>query len=204
VGDDVAGGVQSTLAVVLAAGGGSRFTGASHKLLAEIGGATVVERSVDAVVRAGIGPVLVIAGAVALPESLAEQAGVRVLHHPRWFEGQASSLRAAIAEATRLGVEAVVVGLGDQPGIEPSAWQRVAASSSPIAIATYAGLRRNPVRLGRSVWGLLPATGDEGARAVSRIRPELVEQVPCQGSPADIDTAKDLEQWLNRSSTNSP
>jgi molybdenum cofactor cytidylyltransferase len=196
--------VQATLAVVLAAGGGSRFTGSSHKLLADVGGATVVERSVAAAVGAGIGPVLVIAGAVALPAALADYDHVRVLHHPRWFEGQASSLQAAIAEATRLGVEAVVVGLGDQPGIEPSAWQRVASASAPIAIATYDGRQRNPVRLARTVWELLPHTGDEGARALARVRPELVEQVPCQGSPADIDTAKDLEQWQSRSSTNSP
>jgi CTP:molybdopterin cytidylyltransferase MocA len=130
-------------------------------------------------------------------------AGVRVLHHPRWWEGQASSLHAAIAEADRLGASAVVVGLGDQPSIDPSAWRAVAAASSPIAIATYAGLPRNPVRLHRSVWDLLPTTGDEGARVLMRVRPDLVQQVPCQGSPVDIDTAKDLAQWQSRSSTNS-
>jgi molybdenum cofactor cytidylyltransferase len=196
-------GVYSSLAVVLAAGRGSRFTASTHKLLADLDGRTVVERSVTSAVEASIGPVLVVAGAVSLPASLAEIAGVRVLHHPRWSQGQASSLQCAIAEARRLGASAVVVGLGDQPSIEPSAWRAVATAPSPIAIATYAGLPRNPVRLHRSVWDQLPTTGDEGARVLMRVRPDLVQQVPCQGSPADIDTTKDLAQWQSRSSTNS-
>src|SRR5687768_18588440 len=100
-------GVEATVAVVLAAGRGSRFTASTHKLLADLDGRTVVEHSVTTAVEAGIGPVLVIAGAVALPASLAAMAGVRVLHHPRWSQGQASSLQAAIAEAGRLGASAV-------------------------------------------------------------------------------------------------
>src|SRR5688500_4162480 len=113
-------GVEVTLAVVLAAGRGSRFTASTHKLLADLDGRTIVERAVTTASEADIGPVLVIAGAVALPASLAAMAGVRVLHHPRWREGQASSLHAAIAEADRLDASAVVVGLGDQPSIDPS------------------------------------------------------------------------------------
>jgi CTP:molybdopterin cytidylyltransferase MocA len=125
---------------------------------------------------------------------------VRVIDHPGWADGQATTLAAAIAVAGEdPTVDAVVVGLGDQPSITPEAWRRVAASTAPIAVATYGGRRRNPVRLHRSVWPLLPETGDEGARGLIRLRADLVEEVPCSGSPDDIDTLEDLLRWQRKS-----
>jgi CTP:molybdopterin cytidylyltransferase MocA len=193
-----------TVAVVLAAGGGSRFAGSGHKLLAERDGRAVVEFAVAAAV-AGVGRALVVTGATDLPASIASTPGVRVIHHAGWADGQATTLAVAIdAVADDDSIDAVVVGLGDQPSIPAEAWRQVAAATRPIAIATYDGRRRNPVRLHRSIWPLLPTTGDEGARALVRLRPDLVEEVPCSGSPEDIDTVEDLLRWQSKSSTNSP
>jgi molybdenum cofactor cytidylyltransferase len=36
-----------------------------------------------------------------------------------------------------------------------------------------------------------------------RLRADLVEEVPCTGSPGDIDTLEDVLRWQNKSSTNS-
>lgn len=202
-----------TLVVLLAAGGGTRFSGPTHKLLADLGdGLTVAGTAIGHALAAAVGDIVVVTGAVDLGEVVAAvtaKAGptgpiVSVRHHSAWADGQASTLQVAIAEAERRGVAAIVVGLADQPFVDPEAWRRVAAGSAPISVATYDGRRRNPVRLDRSVWALLPSTGDEGARTFLRVRPELVEEIPCPGSPADIDTLEDLELWQNRSSTNSP
>ena len=196
--------VRNVLAVVLAAGGGTRFAGDGHKLLAARNGRTVVEHAVAAA-HLALGDVLVVTGAAQLPDAVAAVPGVRLLHNPDWAEGQATSLAAAIAAvAGDDTVDAVVVGLGDQPDITPDAWRQVASSTAPIAIATYDGRRRNPVRLHRSVWSLLPTTGDEGARVVTRLRADLVEEVPCSGSPDDIDTLEDVLRWQSKSSTSSP
>ena len=84
----------------------------------------VVRRAVDAAVAAGIGPVVVVTGAVALDDLVPDAASV--VANPDWASGQASSLRAGIDAADALGADAVVVGLGDMPYVSPSAWQAVA------------------------------------------------------------------------------
>jgi CTP:molybdopterin cytidylyltransferase MocA len=180
-----------TVGVLLAAGGGIRFRGSTHKLLAPLGDSTVAGRSLDTARRAGFAHLVVVTGAVALelPADVVE------VTNPHWASGLATSLQAAIAHASALGAAAVVVGLADQPFVTVSAWRAVAASPAPIAVATYDGVRGNPVRLGAPTWPLLPAAGDEGARALIRVRPELVQEVPCAGHPTDIDTTEDLARW---------
>jgi molybdenum cofactor cytidylyltransferase len=193
-------GPMTVAAVVLAAGGGTRFEGPVHKLLVPVQGEPLVVRVVRAALGAGLDETLVVTGAVDL-EPLLHAAGllddVTLVVNDRWAEGQATSLAAAIATAGRAGHDAVVVGLGDQPGVSSEAWQRVATSApgAPIVVATYDGERRNPVRLGRQIWSDLPTEGDEGARVLLRRRPGLVVEVGCPGEPDDVDTLEDLERW---------
>lgn len=183
---------SGTAAVVLAAGGGSRFRGSTHKLLAELGGRPVVAHVVDAVVAAGLEAVYVVVGAV----EIEVPAGVVTVRNQRWAEGLATSLAAGIGAAAADGHRAVVVGLGDQPGVPAEAWRRVAAATStPVAVATYDGVRGHPVRLDASVWGRLPTTGDEGARDLLGGGEQVVAEVPCPGSAVDVDTVEDLRTW---------
>jgi molybdenum cofactor cytidylyltransferase len=187
----------TTTAVLLAAGGGSRFAGPTHKLLSMLDGFPVFRRSLDHVVSAGFHHVVVVTGAVELG---IHDPDVTTVHNPRWEQGQAGSLQLAVAAADERDSEYIVVGLADQPFIPASAWKAVSAveTTSPIVVATYDGARGpNPVRLHRSVWSHLPTEGDEGARALMRLHPEWVHEVACEGSAADIDTLEDLGTWTN-------
>jgi CTP:molybdopterin cytidylyltransferase MocA len=182
----------STGAVVLCAGEGSRYGAPSgaHKLLAPFRGRPLVYWAIEHALEAGLEATLVVTGAVDLSSVM--PSGVVTLSNPAWEDGIATSLQRAVAAARDLGLDAIVVGLGDQPLIPSTAWRAVAASDQPIAVATYGGARRNPARLARSVWDDLPVSGDEGARALMRNRPELVAEIPCAGDPVDVDTVDDL------------
>jgi molybdenum cofactor cytidylyltransferase len=188
-------------AVVLAAGGGSRFAGPAHKLVAPFRGRPVIAWSVGAALEAGLDETVVVTGAVDLTSALRDDGvdleAVRLVDNPDWAEGQAGSLALGLAIAAERGHDAVVVGLGDQPLIGAETWRLVAGAepAAPIVAATYGGRRRNPVRLARSVWAELETIGDEGARSLMARRPELVMEIPCPGEPADVDTLEDLSRW---------
>ena len=197
--------VVTVVAILLAAGGGRRFTAslgteatvdphAAHKLLAPLAGRPVYRHSLDHVVEAAIGTVIVVTGAVPLDLP----AAVTEVHHAAWADGQAGSLSAGLAVARELDAEFVVVGLADQPGIPADAWRKVAEAPAAwlVVVASYDGTRGpNPVRLHRTVWNLVPTAGDQGARTLITGRPDLVHEVACPGSAHDIDTLEDLQTW---------
>ncbi len=179
--------------MILAAGSGSRFTGDVHKLLTEVRGKPIVGHAVDAARDAGFDEVVVVTGCVDLVAVLPDD--VTILHNERWEDGQATSLRAAVAYAEDRGHRAIVVGLGDNPGVTAADWRAVGDSESDLAAADFGEGHRPPVRLAASMWASLPVSGDEGARSLLRQRPEMVESVACEGDPADVDTLEDLRRW---------
>jgi CTP:molybdopterin cytidylyltransferase MocA len=194
-----------TVAVVLAAGMGSRFDAPTHKLDAVIDGRSLLRRAVDAALASKIGPVVLVVGDESdhTPRTPVPDEVVTVVN-PLWRAGSATSLQAGLGKAAEVGAERAVIALADQPFITPEAWRDVAAADAPVAVATYDGVRGHPVALAADVWRLLPTDGDQGARALMRLQPDLVREIPCRGSAADIDTLEDLHRWQNSSSTSSP
>ncbi len=185
---------MSRAAVILAAGAGSRFGRPGEKLRANVGRATILGAAVAPALEAGLDELVVVTGATDLSDLCPPEA--TVLSNGNWKEGQATSLRAAVDWCHRQGHSAMVVGLGDMPGLTAEAWRTVAeAPGGPIVVATYRGRRGHPVRLDAEVWPSLPLGGDEGARALIARHPELVTEVACSGRPADIDTREDLRRW---------
>lgn len=181
---------------MLAAGGSKRYKGDTNKLLVPFKGKPLVSWAVEAALQAGLDETVVVSGAVDLSHLLPYD--VTLLRNDSWERGMASSLAGALHWCEFREHQAVVVGLADQPLIPASAWIKVASAGSsasvPIVVATYAGRRRNPVFLDKSVWPLLPSSGDVGARDLMAKRPELVAEVACNGSPLDVDTEEDIRR----------
>ena len=176
-----------------AAGAGSRYAGDTHKLFAEIDGRPVISHVVDAARASEVDEVIVVGGAVDLDSFVPDD--VTLIHNEQWADGQATSLRAAVGYAESRRHDALVVGLGDSPGVTTEIWNKVAEVDADLAPARYDGELRPPVRLSASMWPSLPVSGDDGARALMRQRPDLVRPVPVDGDPRDIDTLEDLRRW---------
>jgi nicotine blue oxidoreductase len=194
----------SVAGVLLAAGEGSRL--GQPKALVKLDGQTLAERGAAMLRAGGVDPVLVVTGAAPL-----DLPGVRTVHNPLWRTGMGSSLRAALQTLQALQahdqahgqahgqVAAAVIALADQPLVGAEAVARLIAAyrgGASLAVAAYQGKPRNPVLVAREHWPevISMATGDQGARAFLRARPELVALIECgdAGSPDDIDTPADL------------
>jgi len=137
-------------AVVLAAGLSSRM-GGSHKLLLDIGGEPMLRRVVRTVLDAGACEIVVVTGYRA-EQIVAALDGlpVRFVHNPAYAEGQRGSVEAGVRALT-VFCHAVMIVLGDQPLLTPSALGRLIAAfgSAPdgrsILVPTSGGERGNPV-----------------------------------------------------------
>ncbi len=192
------GGDHLTVAVgILAAGRGRRFGAA--KQLAELDGRPLVRWAVDAAMASGLRPVGVVVGPTASRVELVLPQGVDVIRAPGARKGIAHTLRALVRalEGWRQ-VDAVCVGLADQPLVGSDAYRRLVGAydaGATLAVATYGGERQNPVLLARELWPRIrKLSGDVGARALMDEVP--VAEVDCTdtGRPDDVDTVEDLNR----------
>jgi molybdenum cofactor cytidylyltransferase len=193
----------SVAIAVLAAGRGSRL-GDEPKPLALLHGRPLVAWALDAAVESGLHPVWLVTGYRGRHVAAAAPEGVDVVHNPHWRQGIASSLRSALSVITPYAeAGAVCVGLADQPRVGAEAYRRLASAheaGAELAVATYGGVRGNPVLLARSLWAEADELeGDVGARQL--MQRHAVVEVPCDGTgtAVDVDTPHDLEQ-LNEES----
>ena len=200
-GRGVAAGGNGIAGVVLAAGQ-SRRMGEVNKLLADIEGAPMVVRAVDAVLASGVDPVLVVTGheSEKIRAALAGRA-VRFVHNPDHAAGLSGSLRAALA-AVPDEAEGALICLGDMPRVTAEHLARLveafAARHEPaICVPTHQGKRGNPSLWHREFFAEMnEASGDAGARRLIGEHAESVVEVemPDAGILLDIDTPEALAE----------
>jgi molybdenum cofactor cytidylyltransferase/nicotine blue oxidoreductase len=175
--------------VVLAAGAGRRLGGPKAEL--RVDGERLLDRAAARLTAAGCDPVV----AVVRPGT--EVAGARPVVNPDPDRGMRSSLELGLAAAP--GVDAVAVVLVDTPGLTDVGTTAVLDGWRPgrIAVARYGDRRGHPTVMAPDLWAraLELAGPDEGARALLRARPDLVDDVAAPGSAADLDTPQDVAAW---------
>ena len=186
---------------VLAAGRGSRVGAESDvpKPLLELAGRPLVAWALDAAMASGLRPAVLVVGYRARAVEQAVPHGVTVVRARGWRDGIARSLRAALGALEGWAqVGAVCIGLADQPCVGPESYRRLASAhedGAALAVATYDGVRGNPVLVARSLWPeARRLDGDRGARVLMRSHPVI--EVPCDGTgrPDDVDTIEDLQR----------
>ncbi|HKX30035.1 MAG TPA: nucleotidyltransferase family protein [Blastocatellia bacterium] len=185
--------------LVLGAGASTRF--GQPKQLLPFKGTTLLGWAVAQAERAaGLDEVIVVLGRAA--DEIRRQVvfgRARVVENPVFGEGCASSYRAGIG-ALDPRSEAIMILLGDQPGVDPETIDRVAdewrRGSGQIALAAYRGRRGHPMVFAKPWFDrLVGLHGDKAAWKLIDASPDLVSEIPFDRDfPEDIDTWEDFRR----------
>ena len=199
---------RMTGAVILAAGGSSRF--GQPKQLLPFRGNTLVRTIVNAACEAGCSPVVVVVGGDGekIHPELAH-AKVMEVRNANWQRGIGSSIRSGVQALTDHApdVEAILLLVCDQPAVNARVIEALIAmhetTKKEIVASSYADTVGVPALFNRSFFERLLSLGDEaGAKSIILQNPERVAQFPFPEGAIDIDTWEDWEK-LNAGS-NSP
>ena len=125
----------------------------------------------------------------------------RVVDNPVFSEGCSSSYRAGIA-ALNTQSEALMIILGDQPGITPEIINMLAESwrneEAPIALCSYRGRRGHPMIFAQSMFDqLVDLHGDKAAWKLVDANSDSLQEVHVDlDFPDDINTSEDFERLV--------
>lgn len=181
--------------VVLAAGQGSRYEGARHKLAEAWGDRTVLGNTLHHAVSTGL-PVVVVTTPAFADEAARHIARRDVVV----LGGSDGSVRGGMGDSIAAGVAARPSAAGwlvvpaDMPLLLPSTIRLVAEALKrhPLAFAQVQGRRGHPVGFSGELYSdLVALTGDEGARRILARYPAHAVEVDDLGSVQDIDTQDD-------------
>ena len=196
--------MRSVGAIILAAGGSSRFGRPKQLLLFQ--GETLVRRAVRAVSDGGCGWIAVVAGEERdlIERELRETPAVLV-ENPDWQRGLGSSIRCGLSHllSSRPGCDAVVLVACDQPFVDASLIKSLIAqqeaSGKPIVASSYADTLGVPALFARACFeSLLALPDDSGAKALIESRSADVAQIEFEQGALDIDTPADFERIKSR------
>lgn len=195
--------MSSISGLILGAGSSQRF--GPPKQLLPFGNTTMLGWVVAQVQRAnGLDEVVVVLGRAA--DEIRERVdfgSARVIENRVFSEGCSSSYRSGLA-AIDSESAAIMIILGDQPGITPEIIDTLAAEwrlqPHPIALCSYRGRKGHPMIFARSMFERLEGLhGDKAAwKLVDATSDAVLEVAIDLPFPDDINTLDDFERLATR------
>ena len=190
--------------LILGAGASERL--GQPKQLLPFGGTTLLGWVIAQAQRAaGFDELVVVLGRAADEiRQRVDFGSAKVVENPVFGEGCASSYRAGIG-ALDPQSEAIMIILGDQPGIKPDVIDRVAEGwrqgQSQIALCSYHGRKGHPMIFAKPLFDqLLGLHGDKAAWKLVDANPDLVQEIEFDlPFPEDINTWDDFERLAGAS-----
>jgi molybdenum cofactor cytidylyltransferase len=186
--------------LVLAAGGSKRL--GQPKQLLPFGEATLLDHVLSVARRCPFDQALcVIGGGGPEVRGVVDLDGFEVVENPVFGEGCSSSIAAALT-AIDPRADAVILMLGDQPGVTPESVAALVAQrgDAQLAACAYEDGRGHPFAFGREVFAdLATLHGDKGVWKLMDRAGDAVVDVPVPGPiPLDVDTWEDYQAVLAR------
>jgi molybdenum cofactor cytidylyltransferase len=194
--------------LILAGGAGRRFSSQpGAKLLADLDGQPLLSHVLETARAFGPAATVVVLGhgAAEVEGALRWHDELRVRNRAP-ERGLASSIQAGMLalEALPAPLDGAFIVLGDQPGLRSDVIEALADAAEArvdrrrlIVVPRYASDAgpRNPVLILRAGWPLVDGlAGDHGLAPIIEARPDLVLDVPVDGSMPDVDEPADLER----------
>ena len=181
--------------IVPAAGPGSRFGGAVHKLMQPFEGSTVLGMTLRHAVESQL-PVLLVTTAQMLPLAgkMLARRDIVVLNEAEAARGMGASIAVGIAE--RSGAPGWLVLPGDMPLVQSSTLLAVAGALEQHAVvyAQHRGRRGHPVAFAAELYSeLMQLSNDDGLRRLMLRYPAHGEDTADGGVLLDVDTPRDLD-----------
>ena len=179
--------------ILLAAGESARL--GQPKQLVGWQGKPLLRHAAETAISSGIGPVIVVLGAVDQTcRDCLSGLDLSIVHNPDWKQGMGSSIAAGMNAARDWPLDGVMIMLCDQPLVTPQLLQKLVSKSAghPIVHTSFKGQAGPPVWFSREYFDRLGTlSGSAGAKPLILNEPNRVP-IDFPDAEWDVDTLEDL------------
>jgi molybdenum cofactor cytidylyltransferase len=190
---------NKNIAVIILAAGSSARLGRPKQLL-ELGGNTLLQKSIIAALNVSKNVIVVLGANEQLIRPTISGFPIEIVLNENFAAGMSSSIRTGMSVLENINCEAVLLMLCDQPFVDALLLERMISvfekSELPIVAAEYEGKVGVPAIFDISFFQTLKILeGQKGAKVLIINNLEKVERVVFEKGKIDIDTEEDWARF---------